>query len=665
MYEQLIGDQFYEEEVQDLLFQGFPKGLNTKLRAPLIANDELAECLNFFFRPGGKLITRPPVVAVTDTPLTGAPHDRKTATFTSGKAIISSDKDGRVYYDSGDTPTLISTVEGTPFLFPYKGAMLICDGSYLKYCVDTSEIKIAYDAGDDGIQYSNWDLDDTDLIDTGGVAVSTKIGARFTSASWTASYTMPITKVQFKIKATTANATCAVRLRTTAGVLMAEKALIGTIDQSAAQYYSVSFSASDITTEMSPGTEYDCLLEGVDFELHCTTVGSSGTLYNNGTNDPLKDPIIKIHPGLPPKADYVGLSGRSSSSRLFLKNPDEPGRAYYSNLSYLDWSTENGGGWVGVFDDDKNSFPIGGFGFLYGVFYIYGSEEGPYLGTLTGESPAQYKITPSFQHAVATQETLINTNDDLWNASSSGIDHLKGVQESGDIRAHSITERVSDKFDSYWGSTAFAGYDPTYGTYLIQLPGSDTVLIGFTKLPFSEPGEAQRVGYPWAELSFPFTPTYFSQTEDTFVIGADDKYFYKFALTGVKDKLTMAPTFLMKSASVVMPGTTVDIMQFQIFAAALGGAEIKLDILVNGKSETAARTETISLPMSDTVTVADLAGILVSDWLSAIGSDGAPLYFEDTNINCFEVQVRIYDVMLSGSPLNFDGFRLAVDEVNK
>ena len=86
------------------------------------------------FRPGGKLITRPPVIAVTDTPLTGIPHDRKTGIISTGQEIFSSDKDGRIYYDVGSTPTLIGTVGSNPFLYPYKGAMMICDGGILKYC---------------------------------------------------------------------------------------------------------------------------------------------------------------------------------------------------------------------------------------------------------------------------------------------------------------------------------------------------------------------------------------------------------------------------------------------------------------------------------------------------------------------------------------------------
>jgi hypothetical protein len=661
MFENLARNQYIPEETQDILFQGFPRGLNTRLKESMLTKEELAACKNFMFKPGGKVITRPAIIAVTDTAI-GTPCDRKTGSLPSGQYVFSADTDGKVYYDVSDTPTLIGTVAAAPFLYPYKGAMLICDGSYLKYCDTTSEIKIAYDGGEGGTQYSNWDEDDLDVVDTGGVLVNTGIGARFTTLAWDAGYKMPITQVQFKAKGTTANAAINVVLRTTAGVLMAEKAVLREIGTTAAEYYSVTFSAADITTEMDLSTEYDILLEGTDFELHCSTVASGGTLYNNGTNDPTKNPIIKVHPGLAPKADFVGVSGKNSAARLFLHNPDEPGRAYYGNLTYLDWSTPNGGGWVGVIDDDQNSYKIGAFGFLYGTFYIYGTEANPYTAILAGEQPLDFSITPLFQHATATQKTLLNTNDDLWNASESGINHLKGVQESGDVRAHSITERISNKFATNWGPTAFAGYNPQLGHYLLQLPSYDRVLVGHTKLPFAEPGEAQRIGYPWSEFELPITPTYFSHFEEEFVIGASNGVFYKFDEDEFRDYTTNNIDFELKTASAVTPGIDIDLDQFQIFAASRTGAQLDYDILINGNDVTTALTDMITLPMSDLITVADLAGILVGDWIMSIGAEGTPLFYP-INIYCFSVQIRIYNIILTGQAMDLDGFRLAFSEV--
>ena len=661
MFEPIVQNIIEEEETGSVSFNGFPKGLNSKMRASMLAQDELAACLNYMFRPQGKLVTRPAIKAITDTAI-GIPHDRKTAALTSGQYVFSSDKDGKVYYDVGNTPTLIGTVAAAPFLFPYKGAMLVCDGSFLKYCDTVDEIKMAYDAGDDGRQYSNWDEGSFEITDDGGLAVSTKIGARFTTEAWDAGYTMPITQVAFKAKGTTSAAAITVRLRTTAGVLMAEKEIKQTIETASAAYYYAVFTADDITTEMDSETSYDCLIEGVDFELQYHTVASGGVLYNNDVNDPTKNPIMKVYPGVPPKASFVGLSGKDSSSRLFLYNPDEPGRAYFCNLSFKDWSTDDGGGWVGVVDNDKNSYEIGAFGFLYGVFYIYGTAEYPYTCVLTGATPNAFVITPLFQHATATFQTLINTNDDLWNASSSGIDHLKGVQESGDVRQHSISERVADKFEDYWGLTAFAGYNPKYGHYMLQLPGSDTVLVGHTKMPFSEVGEVQRVGFPWSEFELPVTPTYFSHFEEEFTIGANDGLFYTFDAGMTKDFGTTQPTFDVRTASVKTAGEYINLDQIQVSVESQLGVQLDYAVYINNNNTDYALLDTIELPMSGDIIVDDLDIITVDEWLSTIDPIDTPSFYP-INIFCFALQVRILNVNLTGQPTYIDGFSVKLSEV--
>ena len=636
-------------EVQVASFMGFPYGLNTNLEPSLLSTKELAEAVNVMFRPQGKLVNRPALVRVTDTAI-GTPTDRKTANLLSGQYVFSADTSGKIYYDVGSTPTLIGTVSGEPFLLPYKGAVLIMDGSYLKYCTDTSEIKIAYDAGGSGWQYDVWDYE------TDGAVTGASIGVSFTSQSWDSGYTIPITKVEFKIIGTTASASVTVKLKKTDGTVIASKALEESISTTNVLEYFVTFTDDDITEEMDPGTQYYCVLEGTDFELQYHTVSADGRYYDGTSVDPTKDPLMRIYPGVPPKASFGVITGKDAAARLFILNPDEPGRVYFGNMSYLDWSTDNGGGWVGVIDDDKNSFKVGSLGMLFGVLYVYGDKSNPYLCALSGSEPNQFSITSVFQHASASTKTLINANNDLLNASELGMSKLKGVQESGDVRTYPITERIQDKIVEYWSDEAFLGFDPKYGHVLLQLPNYSRVLVANTKFPFTEPGQETRTSFPWSEFELPITPVYFSQSEQDFIIGADDGYFYQFSSETYKDPNSINIDITIKSAQVKIPGTDLDLNEYQIYIDSLLGSELDFTVFANGNAVDYAFKQTITIPMSDSVTVDDLT-IEVDDWLSAINPSSTVLY-HPLNINCFAFQWTVDQVKLVGSNFNFDGVQI-------
>jgi len=654
MYNNIARAPFTPEEWQPLSFRGFPFGLNTNLRGSLLNTKELAQATNVMFRPGGKLVTRPVLEAVTTVAI-GVPCDRKTGNITSGQEVFSADVDGKIYYDVGTVPTLIGTVGVKPFLLPYKGAMLIMDGGMLKYCDTTAEIKLAFDGGDTGTQYSVWDKDSFEDEDDGTTTGAIQ-GCRFTTKAWEAGYTIPITLVQFKVKATTGTSTdIVVKLKTTAGVEMASKALNQSVTD-VAGYYSVSFTDDDITTELSPETEYDVTLEGTNFELSYSTpvISATGHSFNGTVVDTAKDPLMKIHPDVPPKASFGIITGKDSSARLFIYNPDEPGRAYYCNLTHKDWSTLNGGGYVGVVDEDKNSFKIGAFGILYGVLYVYGDESNPYLCVLTGATPVEYQVTPVFQHASANRKTLVNVNNDLLNASRIGVTRLKGVQESGDVRTFPITERIDNLINSYWDLDAFAGYDPEYGHYILKMTGYDRILIANTKQPFTEEGAEGRTGFPWSEFVLPYAPAYFSQYEEQFVMGMTNGLFYKFNSTGYKDLGVTALDINVVSNVYVFDGVDVDLEQYQLIATSYMGAQFDFKVLINENEDTYAFEDTKAVSMSDKVTVDDLADVEVDDWLSSIDPTDTRLFYP-LNIACTAFQWQITNVKLVGRPLYIDG----------
>ena len=54
------------KEKQILSITGFPYGLNKNIAPPMIDDKELSDCVDFINKKG-KLVTRPPLIKITDT----------------------------------------------------------------------------------------------------------------------------------------------------------------------------------------------------------------------------------------------------------------------------------------------------------------------------------------------------------------------------------------------------------------------------------------------------------------------------------------------------------------------------------------------------------------------------------------------------------------------
>ncbi len=645
------------QPVGGIPIQGFKKGLNISVPARMLELDELAECVDFKINPGGRLESREALIKYTDTAMGGTAGnsitDIQQVTLSGTQYKLIADTTGAVSYlstSSGITPIAItSSGVGATYITPYNDVALISDGSYLKYCDDTTGLKLCYDGGEDGTQFDNYSGQDD-----GAVAVSTSgVGCTFTTPAWDAGYTIPPTTVDFKIvaTATSGGSITSVSIYDVAASAEAASTTFTLPIPDTADFLTASWSSTEITAELKPSTEYYCLIKGANVDLSYTTVTTGGGMITaGGTPDATKNPIMRVHPGLPPKSSFCKVSGR----RPWVKDPDNPGRAYFGALTHLDWSTDDSGGYVGVIDDNANSFEIGGFDDLYGKLFVYGTQETPYLCRLEGDTPNNYTLPLMFQAAWTTHRTLINTTNDLWNGSKDGVSSLSGVQSYGDLRQSITSEPINPALGNWVDSSAFSGYHSEDGQYWLHMPVYGKTLICHTKQPVQEASGLIR--YPWATYDLPITPTCFSQAGDVFLVGADDGFIYYFTDSTYKDLSTdqIEPSF--RTSYVEFPGQSFDILQFMLIGAGKAGTQLSVDIYKNGLENESVHTYSLNLPISDRLTVDELT-MPVEDMFFTFGASITQPFF-DTNINCFSFQVKVSDIQLSGYPIYINGMNI-------
>jgi hypothetical protein len=621
-------------------FKGFPLGENTSAPSSMLDPRELAECIDMKIKPGGRLETREGIAVYSDTEI-GSIVDIGGAMVDGTFRTIVTDEDYKVYYMDSLTPTLIGTCEGETTVESYNDVAVLSDGSYLKYLDSVSEIKICYDG--DGSQYDNYSGDDDTTL------TAARVAAKFTSETWTAGYTIPVTQISAKVQESGGTASITAKIRKVSDdSVLASKAYTGVVPSAAAGYIDIYFSASDVTTEMSPGVDYYASLEGSNFVVQCTTVASGGVAYTyagSWSADATKDPIMKVYPAKPPKSEFARVSG----NRLWIKDPDEPGLAKTGNYTHLDWSIS-----VGVIDDDKNSFEIGAFEDFYGKLYAYGTQNQPYLCQLQGTSSADFSLPMMFQRIWATPKTLINANSDLWSSSGDGVDTLAGIQEYGDLRTFSASDPIEDRLTNF-STAAFAGYNARDGQYWLWMSGYDYVSVAHTKQGIRD--DKGQIRYPWSRYDLPCTPTCFAQVGDKFLIGSSDGYMYELDPDEYKDGTSqILPSIT--TAYVELPFRTADLVQAQLLARSEHGSTMDVVIYVNGNFATPILTHEINMPMSDSVTVGDLAAVVISDLADALIVPGyASLYF-DLNINCYSFQLKLNDIYVAGEPVFIDGINV-------
>ena len=239
-------------------------------------------------------------------------------------------------------------------------------------------------------------------------------------------------------------------------------------------------------------------------QVECDTVasGGDGKYYDSAPSwqdDAAKFLLMAIKPGRPPRARFGLIDG----SRVYVAgDPSNKGLMWYCNVNdCYDWSTVDGGGYVGAIDDNAQSFPIGAIVAQYGDIYLFGQASQPYICKLTGDSPSDYALPPLFQRVYSTHKTALQIINDIWSGSAVGVNALSGVEQYGDLRTFSESDAVDDRIRDYWtDDDAFAGYNGTTGQYFLKMTGYPRCLVLHTKAPV--PDKRGRLRYPGTEYVF-------------------------------------------------------------------------------------------------------------------------------------------------------------------
>jgi len=505
----------------NLEFSGFPGGLNTSIPPEQLDKSECAELVNFSINKDGRPVTRSPIVSHTTAPFVGnaSLYDTVYCPIDGTMRELFVDENDVLYYGLSGTP--IGSLEGPTTLLPFNDVCLLLDGSYIKYLDNLSTIKLAYDDGNGLSGHQTYFLDG--IISTYSIlgTTLTRFANKFTSQSWTAGYTIPPTTVTVSLaryglgwdQASSDDTPIYVKVRKVSDdSVIASKILVDApieenVTTSYAEY-SVTFSSSDITANLLPSTDYYLSVEydnsDASNNIHVPAIfysdGTSGIGYQYYQPTPEwgaisnRTYIMALRPGRPPKGSF----GAAHNHRPFVAgDPDNPGLVWFGNLTHLDWSTIDGGGYVGAVDPSSNSYPVGAILSLYNELYVFGQESQPVLCKLTGSSPSSFSLPDIAQKVWTTQKASVVTPNDLWFASSSVVSNLTGVQEFGDIRTSPIADPISDRLKDYWStSTALMAYDGNRGELWLCMPSYHRVLV-------CSIGAGTRVGrklrFPWSE----------------------------------------------------------------------------------------------------------------------------------------------------------------------
>lgn len=541
-------------------FKDYRLGINLSKSDKQLSPGELRTATNWKYGDFGRLETREGIKLITGSALDSGAQHPKHIQYVPGTTayIYAVSDDYKLYRLTGSEPSIaynasLGTLEGDATIVPFNGYGIVLDGSYIKTVTGTT-LALAYDdgTGTNGFQYKNHcgENDATTNMYSGSV---TLCGSQITTQAWDAGYTIPLTQIEIWLSKTLAptgtitayiyDSTGANLLGTSTGTVAAANLTTNGTKQtfafatpyemvpSTAYIFCVGFSGGDATNYIT---------------VYATAVASGGLQYQyagSWSAVATKSPLIGVKPGRPPKGSFGDVKG----NRIFIAgDPDNPGYVWYGNTgSVFDFSTANGGGYVGAVDDNANNYEVGAISAHYGDLYIFGKQEQPFLCKLTGSSPTAFALPPLFQQISTNHNCLVSVVNDIWCASASAVNSLSGVQEYGDVRAFSEGDQVKGQIYSYFSSAAFAGYNPGDGQFMLKLNGYANILVCHTKHPIEAGG---RKIYPWTEylLASSLAPTAFNSFNNKFYIGCDDGNIYILDSTLVEDNATL-PSYTLKS----------------------------------------------------------------------------------------------------------------------
>lgn len=557
-------------------FGGWRYGWNGQLPADQILDQEAAAIVNFrkTSKTGGQWYPRDGIVENTTTAVNGGvAHRFVPIAGTVVELLVDSDK--KLYYNSAGTPTRIGgsrlLSSTSVFIFAFKGVALICDGGYLKYCDGTGAtgLKIAYDngTGTNGHQYNNITGTQDSVLALGN-GTNTRIAQKITTQAWDTGFTIPPTIYKFyasKNGSPTGAITLKLRAVSDDSILASVTAYADVSELTGdAELVEVAFQSGTVTTEMSPSTAYYASLEysggdGSNYvEIHCTDLSSGGlAFYYDGSwnADATANLVCSLRPGRPPKA----MAGEVFDNSPWIIDPDNQGGAWEGFQTYLDFSTSGYAGFIGVEDDDVNTFKVSAIKSIWDGLYFWGTTGQPYIAKLSGTAFANFTITRTYQKQWTTKRLLTDTIDDIWFVSKNGVDALFGIQEFGDLETRSYSDQIKKVFDAYFDpDTDHVAYDTTNGQVLVQMMNYHRLLVfnKYAATPMQSDGtDRVRLRYPISEYEFTMAKlsdtNLYSQTDSG--SGTNETYFLTDEDTD--PAFTGKPDFVMMDGRILTEGT--------------------------------------------------------------------------------------------------------------
>jgi len=275
------------------------------------------------------------------------------------------------------------------------------------------------------------------------------------------------------------------------------------------------------------------------------------------------------------------------------------------------------------------------------------------MGKLTG-TPGSYEIENTLQQLSGHFKTLQGTPESAWHLHKAGIGSVRTIEQYGDIRASAEGLGWKSIISENYDETAFSGYEPNFGTYLIKVAGYDYVLaVSTTVIAGAHRGQVRVPMSPVTRWEFAFTgePTCFGKGEGVAYVGSDAGKTYTLDPTAYEDDDT-AITFYMKPN---FPSTKFGDMEcLKVNWNAMGkfGGSFNLKFYRN-HNQTAYLTKAIAVPWDTSVPVEELTQD-VADLGFLVDPD---VYYDriEPNFNFRSIMVSMEDIVLYGAPLLIGG----------
>lgn len=488
-----------------LTFGPWVHGLNLEESQGALAPTELAECLNWIPRDG-TLELRPAMRRFTSKQ---APADLAGIGWVplGGGTLLAVTTDKALFRIDGNGAFVLisSSLESSSVAFvPFKGGVLVLDGGHVKILDSSWNLTLAYDGGYGSRGYA-WNhlsisADTTQELYSGGTV---RVGQRFTMPDIPTGFSIPPVRIEAMLGAVgSPTGPIYGRVRdwaTDAVIAEVEIADAGDLPTTGTALFQAPFDS--VTAEMDAAGTYIATIEyaggdasnKVIIDTASTGGADTYTYTTSWTSSGTKAFSLALSPSLPPKGSF----GEVWNSRPWVAgDPDNPGLVWFGNLSALDWSTPDGGGYLGAVDDDASSFPVGTMQSLYGALYLFGSPEQPYLSRITGANPSEYQQELMLQRVGAAAGMAVGTGNDIWfSDGTSRIWSLSGVQQYGDLRAHAESESILQGIVSSGGISGM-DYYPRHATVVCRTRSPDIYVANINAKTLGKRKDKEI--YPWA-----------------------------------------------------------------------------------------------------------------------------------------------------------------------